>query len=137
MSVFHDHETSASSRSATRPAWRRWLIEVERGLSASFRGDSTLFGYCFAATIVLSTGFVLNIGILEWAVVSLSLSVAASAEMFQMVIRAIADDISDELSKNTRKSLRIGLAAVLVTRLGAFAAVLMIYGARVLSMWRQ
>lgn len=128
MDAYSDQER-ASSASAKRPAWRRWLIEIERGISQSFRGESTLFGYCFIASIVITTGAVIGVGPMQWAIVILSLSVAASAEMFQMVLRAIWSDLADRLSKPTRKALQIGSAAVLVARIGAFVAIGMIYGA--------
>ncbi len=121
----------AASRSANRSAWRRWLIDVERGLSQSFRGESTLFGYCFVATVVITTGVVLGISIMQWAVVALALSVAASAEMFQMVLRAIWSDLDSKLSKETKKALQIGSAAVVVTRTGAMMAIVLIYGAKI------
>ena len=133
MDAFSDHDITTRT-TAARPAWRRWLIEVERGITQSFRGESTLFGYCFVATIVLTMAVVLGIGVLEWAVVLLSLSVAASAEMFQMVLRAIWSDLRDQLSKPTRKALQIGCAAVLVTRCGAFLAIGLIYAAIISDM---
>ncbi len=131
----HNQDSFTASRSSRRPAWRQWLVEVERGLSQSFRGESTLFGHCFIASIVLITGFILGITVLQWAVVFLSLGVAASAEMFQMVLRAIWTDLSEQLSKQTRKALQIGSAAVVVTRLAAAAAIVTIYGAAAARMW--
>lgn len=128
-------ETMATSRSQKRSAWRRWLIEIERGMSQSFRGESALFGHCFLAAIILITGLVLKIGVAHWAIVLLSLSVAASAEMFQMVLRSIWTDLEAQLSKDTRKSLQIGCAAVVVTRLGAVSAVLVIYANAVVEIW--
>ena len=79
----------------------------------------------------LTTGFVIGIGVLQWAIVLLSLAVAASAEMFQMVLRAIWSDLADQLSKPTRKALQIGAAAVVVTRIGAFLAIALIYAAAI------
>ena len=127
-------DSAAPTGSETRSAWRRWLINLERGISQSFRGESTLFGYCFIATIVLTTGIVIGIGVLQWAVVVLSLAIAASAEMFQMVLRAIWSDLADQLSKPTRKALQIGSAAVVVTRMGAFVAIVLIYAAAIRAM---
>lgn len=133
MNQLLEPDAPTASRSASRPAWRRWLIDVERGLSQSFRGESTLFGYCFVATVVLTMGVVLGMSVMQWAVIALALSVAASAEMFQMVLRAIWRDLDSGLSKETRKALQIGSAAVVVTRTGAMAAVVLIYGAKIAS----
>ncbi len=134
MDAYSNTDPVAPTRSESRSAWRRWLIDLERGISQSFRGESTLFGYCFIATIVLTTGFVVGVSLLQWAVVLLSLSVAASAEMFQMVLRAIWSDLADQLSKPTRKALQIGSAAVVVTRIGAFGAIALIYAVAIQAM---
>ena len=49
FSVIHPPEPAASESAAlepaaappsVRPAWRRWLIDVERGLTHGVRGDS-------------------------------------------------------------------------------------------------
>ncbi|MFK7819690.1 MAG: diacylglycerol kinase [Planctomycetaceae bacterium] len=123
------------SRSEQRPGWRQRLVDCERGLSQSFRGDSTLFGYCFVASVTVTAGLVVGIGVLEWAVVILAMCVAASTEMFQMVLRSIGDDLGERLSRPTRKALQIGTAAVLVTRLGATFAIAAIYIAAIRQMW--
>jgi diacylglycerol kinase len=94
-----------------------------------------LFGYCFVASVTVTVGLVVGIGVLQWAVVILSLSVAASAEMFQMVLRSIGNDLADRLSRPTQKALQIGSAAVVVTRLGAGIAVGLIYVAAIREMW--
>lgn len=132
MDAISSRKSVSQSRSAGRPPWRRWLIEVERGLSQSFRGESTLFGYCFAASIILTTGFVLQVGMVQWAIVVLALSIAASAEMFQMVLRSMWIDLESHLSRETRKALLIGSAAVVVTRLGAMTAIGIIYAGHIM-----
>lgn len=127
--------SGVKSHSQQRPAWRRRLVEVERGLSQSFRGESTLFGYCFVACVVVTTGIVLDIGVIEWAIVAIALSVSASSEMFQMVLQSLGSDLENHLSRSTQKALRIGNAAVVVTRLGAVVAIALVYGAIVRRIW--
>lgn len=128
-------ESPSLSHSAQRPAWRRRLVEIERGLSQSFRGESTLCGYCFVASVVVTMGIVLDISVIEWAMVILALSVSASSEMFQMVLQSLGSDLGNRLSRSTQKALRIGNAAVVVTRLGALLAIVLVYGAVIRRIW--
>ena len=51
FTVVRPPETSTSDSTttlrSTRPTWRRWLIDVERGLMHGVRGDSIFFVYFF------------------------------------------------------------------------------------------
>ncbi len=123
--------THGERRDSARPAWRQWLVDIERGVTQSFRGDSSLFGHSFVAILVITMGVALNISVLQWATVLLALSVSVSAEMFQMVLRAVCRDLDAQLSRSTRKAVHIGVAAVVVTRLGALAAIGLTFGASI------
>ena len=73
---------SATVPRPPRPAWRRWLIDVERGLMHGVRGDSVFFVYFFLTSATIAASVVLGISLLQWTVVILALTVVLSAEMF-------------------------------------------------------
>ena len=95
-----------------RPAWRRWLIDVERGLMSGVRGDSIFFVYFFLTSATIAASLVLGISLLEWTVVILALTVVLSAEMFNQSVKALfavrgrpVDDAANGLANRIRRRL--------------------------------
>ena len=117
-----------------RAAWRQRLVDAERGLSHGFRLDSTFYGHFFVGSIVLATAVVLGIGLMEWAVVVMALTLVLSAEMFNQVLKAIWQTLGHHLAEPAHTVLRIGTGAVFVTILGATVAIGLIFGQRLVAM---
>lgn len=118
-----------------RPIWRQRLVDAERGISHSLRSDSTLFVYFFVSCIIVTAGGVLGISLTEWTIVVLALSVVASAEIFNLVLRAIWRNIGHQLDSDTGKTIRMATAGVYVTILGACVAISLIFGQRLAAIW--
>ena len=120
-------------RQRRRSVWRQRLVDAERGITHGFRLDSTLFVHIFMGCIVIATAFVLGIGVLEWVLVILALTMALSAEMFNQVLKAIWHTVGHHFDGPVRSAVRIGTAAVFVTILGAVSAIGLVFGSRLLQ----
>src|SRR5579864_8609626 len=84
-------QADSSPRSA-RPAWRRRLIDIERGITLGVRGDSVFFVYFFLSSLTIAASLVLGISLLEWTVVILALTVVLCAEMFNQSVKSLRSE---------------------------------------------
>jgi diacylglycerol kinase len=128
-------ETSAMPRPA-RPAWRCWLIDVERGLTHGVRGASIFFVYFFLSSATIAASVVLELSLLEWTVVILALTVVLSAEMFNQSVKSLFAALGHPADESTKAALRIGSAAVFVTIAGSILTIGLILGKAALEMFR-
>jgi len=128
-------ESAAVPRPA-RPAWRRWLIDVERGLMHGVRGDSVFFVYFFLTSATIAASLVLGISLLQWTIVILALTVVLSAEMFNQSVRSLFAALGRPPDESTRTALRIGSAAVFVAIAGSVLTIGLILGKAGLEMFR-
>jgi diacylglycerol kinase len=140
FSVIHPPESSVSEPAATphstRPAWRRWLIDVERGLTHGVRGDSIFFVYFFLTSATIAASLVLKISLLQWTVVILALTVVLSAEMFHQSVKSLFLSLGRPVDESAKAALRIGSAAVFVTIVGSILTIGLILGKAALEMFR-
>lgn len=127
---------SAPFARPARPAWRRWLIDVERGLMHGVRGDSVFFVYFFLTSATIAASVVLGISLLQWTVVILALTVVLSAEMFNQSVRSLFAALGHPVDDSIRTALRIGRAAVFVTIAGSTVTIGLILGKAALEMFR-
>ena len=124
-----------SNADRRRSAWRRRLVEAERGLTEGFRTDSTLFVHSFLATIVATAALVVGISRIEWGMLILSFAMVFSAEMFHLAMRAIFRHLGPHLSEPMQTARRIATAGVFFTIIGALANVLLIFLPRLWSLF--
>jgi len=140
FSVIHPPEPTASdpvvTASSERPAWRRWLIDVERGLTLGVRGDSIFFVYFFLTSATIAASLVLRISLLQWTVVILALTVVLSAEMFNQSVKSLFLSLGRPLDDSVKAALRIGSAAVFVAIVGSILTIGLILGKAALEMFR-
>jgi undecaprenol kinase/diacylglycerol kinase (ATP) len=137
----HRSATVALPESATvprlaRPAWRCWLIDVERGLTHGVRGNSVFFVYFFLTSATIAASVVFGIKLFEWTMVILALTVVLSAEMFNQSVRSLFAGPNRPADDATRTALRIGSAAVFVTIAGSILTIGLILGKAGLEMFR-
>lgn len=122
----HLHETHQRAR--RRAAWRQRLVDAERGISQSFRSESTLFVHFFVACIILAAGFVLQITLMQWAMLILSLTLVVASELFHLVLKTVWLTVGHHFDERMRRSLRMGTAGVVVTIAGCALVILLILG---------
>ena len=104
-------------------------------MSHSLRSDSSLFVYFFVSSIIVTTGGVLGISLFEWTIIVLSLTVVASAEIFNLVLRDIWRSVGNQPDSSADKPVRMATAGVYVTFVGAGLTILLIFGQRLSAIW--
>ncbi|TWU12705.1 Prokaryotic diacylglycerol kinase [Symmachiella macrocystis] len=136
--TYHRTDASHSLRRQKRPAWRQHLVLTERGVVGGIRGGSAFFVHFFGCSIVLATGYVLALSLMQWVAVVLSMTIVLAAEMFNQALRAIVVDPEDGgIAPQAAKALGISTAAVMMTILGGLIVVGMIFAQRVSHFWAE
>ena len=113
-----------------RAAWRRRLVEAERGIAQGLRGDSALFVHFFAVATVLAAGLVLGLEIWQWSLLLLAATIVVASELFCQVLRLLSQGMAHYDREMTTRADRLATAAVFVTVLGAFLLLVLIFGHR-------
>lgn len=130
----------ASRRTGSRPArrraaWRQWLVEAERGITAGFRSDSVFFVHLFVGSLAVAASAMLGLSASQWSIVVLALSVTIAAELFHQVLKQLADAIAEIGPRKASAIRRLGGAAVAVASLGSAAAIAVILSSRLWSLF--
>lgn len=95
--------------------------------------DGTLFVHLFVTCCVLAAGLVLGLSAQQWAVVSLAIALVITTETFNQMLRALWSGIGHHLPDDVRDVVRIGAAAVLLSSIGAGAAIVLVFVDRLRS----
>ena len=136
--TYQRSDAGDSLRRQKRPAWRQHLVLTERGVVGGIRGGSAFFVHFFGCSIVLATGYVLALSLMQWVAVILSMTIVLAAEMFNQALRAIVVDPEDGgIAPQAAKALGISTAAVMMTILGGLIVVGMIFTQRVSHFWAE
>ena len=116
-----------------RAAWRQTLVDAQTGLRLGIRGDSSLFVYFFAASVVVGMAIVSSLSSVEWAVVVLTLGVTLSAELFHQLLRQLMELTNHHLPPEFKLVTSLGKAGVFVTYLTAFITLGILFGQRLIN----
>lgn len=120
---------------ARRPAWREDLVQVERGLVVGVRSDSAFFAHFFGGSIVIAAATVLGLGLVQWTMVLVSLTVVLTAQMFHQALKALAQNDGMEPTPAQRKAIGMGTAAVTVALAGAAIGIGLIFWQRMAELF--
>ena len=133
MSVAISNRPDDKPRRAARrrAAWRQWLIEAERGITAGFRSDSIFFVHLFTGSLVVAASAMLGLSAAEWAILALAIGITISAELFHQVLKQLGDLVAQAGPKRARTIRRFGVAAVAVATFSSGAAIGIILFSRV------
>ncbi len=125
------NDSSHAVRQHKRPAWREYLVVTERGAVRGIRGGSAFFVHFFGCSIVLATGYVLGLSLMQWAGIALCITVVLAAEMFNQALRGIVSEIaSPDGGPIKSKALGISTAAVTMTVIGGLTTAALIFAQR-------
>lgn len=119
----------------SRAAWRQWLVEVERGLTAGFRSDSVFFLHLFCGSLALAAALMFGLTATQWAVLVLALSVTTAAELFHQVLKQLGDLLAEAAAEQAARIRRLATAAVAVAMLGSGSAAAIVLGSRIWSVF--
>jgi diacylglycerol kinase len=103
-----------------RPRWRQRLVEAERGLSHSFRADSSLYRHIFLDSLLLTTCGVVGLSGTQWVIVTMGLTMMLSSELFAHGLQAVATPLPDGLRKQV---VSVAAAAKLLVIAGSTSAI--------------
>jgi len=119
------------SAAARRSHWRQRLIEAESGLRIGLRTDSTLFVHLFIVSGILAAGLVLQLGLVQWALLVLAITMVLSAELFHQLLRVLWNGAGRYLPPDLRNVVRIGTAAVVLSSVGAVVVLILVFAQRI------
>jgi len=122
-------------RARRRAAWRQWLVEAERGITAGFRSDSIFFVHLFLGSLAVAASVLLGLSATQWAIVILALAVTIASELFHQVLKQLGDLVAPTEPAPAAALRRFGAAAVAVATIGSIAAMTVILGARLWSLF--
>ena len=118
-----------------RAAWRQWLVEAERGLTAGFRSDSVFFVHLFSGSLALAAAAMLGLSAVQWALLILAVTMTIAAELFHQVLKRLGDLLAEAGPETAAAVRRLGVAAMTTVTLGTATAVAVLLGARVWALF--
>ncbi len=118
-----------------RPVWREQLVQMERGVVRGVRTGSAFFVHFFGCSIVLATAFALGLGMLQWAMLSLCITIVLAIEMLHQGVKAVVLAGRDEPTAECVKALAICTGAVTVAVLGSVITIGLLFWQRAAELW--
>ena len=113
-----------------RPAWKQWLVRVERGVAAGFRSDSVFFVHLFVGCLAVAAGGLIGLSATEWAVLVLALTVTTASELCHQVLKGLRPVIERNAPEPAARACRLADAAAALTALGSGLAAAILFGSR-------
>lgn len=106
-----------------RSPFRQRMIDTEHGVKKSIRGESAFFVHFFVATIVFSSALVLDISLVQWAVITLAVTTVVAMEVLHHAIKTLIQQTELNDTQVGDDLINISTAAVTVTFIGGSIAV--------------
>lgn len=125
----HDEPSQSES-------WRRKFGHAFRGVKTAFRGQSSFAVHYFFAVAVVAAALVLQVSMVEASVLLVCITGVLVAEMFNTALEHLAKAVSREWHPEIKAALDVGSGAVLIAAGGAVLVGLIIFGPRLLALWR-
>lgn len=107
-----------------------------RGVLSALRSEVHLRFHAGVTVMVLGLGFYLELNHMEWALVALAIAAVWSAELLNTAVEALTDLVSPAYHPLAGKAKDVAAGAVLVAALGAAAVGLIVFGERIVDLFR-
>src|SRR5512135_3148816 len=104
------------------------------GIGHGLRTQANLRIHILAAACVIITGLVLQINTIEWAILTVTIMIVMSAELFNTAIEAVVDRVGSEPHPLSKIAKDMAAGAVLIGAIGAVVVGLLILGPRLLAL---
>lgn len=117
-----------------RPAWRRRLVELERGLAFGFRAGGVVSVHFFCALIGLVAGLVLGLSLIEWAILFVCFVMSLSLELAHQAVRVLCKTPGSSID-SARHAECASAAAATLSLCGGIAISLLVLGSRAYELW--
>ncbi len=92
--------------------------------------------HAFATVVVCAAGILLRLSIWEWCWIVLAIVAVWTAEALNTAVELLADVASPGFHPLAGRAKDVAAGAVLISALGAAAIGAMVFGPRLLSIWR-
>jgi diacylglycerol kinase len=107
--------------------WPARLRHAFRGLAAAWKKDWTLAEHLLCAALVMTTGAVLRVSMIEWCLLTLCIGVVIGAELFNTALEQLAPAIDREHNPHIGATLDLSAAGVLIVALAAGVVGMLIF----------
>ena len=104
------------------------------GIGHSLRTQANLRIHVFISACVISTGLVLRLNAVEWAILVLTMMMVLSAELFNTAIEAVIDRAGAEPHPLSKVAKDTAAGAVLIGAIGAVLVGMLIFGPKLLAL---
>ncbi len=100
-------------------SWVGKFVDAFRGMGLAIRGHRSFAVHLPAAAAVVGLGFYLQVNLVEWGLLILSITAVLVAEMFNSALESLAKAVDRKHNPQLAAALDIAAAAVLTAALGA------------------
>jgi len=104
------------------------------GVVYLFRTQHNIWIHITLAIIVITLGFVFEIGVIEWCMVAFAIGIVFVAEAFNTALEVLVDFVSPEYDDKAKIVKDVGAAGVLFAAIAALVIGVIVFGERV-WMW--
>jgi diacylglycerol kinase len=116
--------------------WRDKFREAFRGVKKGVRGQSSFFVHFFFAAVALTTAAALECERWEWCAVVGCIGLVFAAELINSAVETLFKGLEPDAQNRVYHCLDIAAGAVLVAGLTAAAVGLLIFGPKLLLLFR-
>jgi hypothetical protein len=124
-----------STAQSRRPAWRRRLVELERGVMIGFRASGAVMIHFFCGTIGLVAGLLFEPSALEWAALIVCFTASLAFELGYRSVVFLCRSLPEGPNGSRQAECAAAAAATLIM-CGSILASLLILGARAYHLWQ-
>ncbi len=104
------------------------------GIGHGLHAQANLRIHVFASLCVILAGLLLQISLVEWAILVVTMMIVLSAELFNTAIEAMIDRVGGEPHPLSKIAKDTAAGAVLIGAIGAAIVGLLIFGPRLLKL---
>jgi len=105
-----------------------------KGLKYAYKNEQNLYVDIIIALIVIILGIVLNISITEWALLSITIGLVLSAELFNTALEAIVDLVTEKYHPLAKVAKDTSAAAVFVLAIVAIIEGIIIFLPKIINL---
>jgi len=105
-----------------------------KGLKYAYKNEQNLYVDIIIALILIILGIVLNISITEWALLSITIGLVLSAELFNTALEAIVDLVTEKYHPLAKVAKDTSAAAVFVLAIVAIIEGIIIFLPKIINL---
>jgi diacylglycerol kinase len=136
VSTTNECSNPFSARHQRRPAWRRRLVELERGIAFGFRAGGVVSVHFFCGLIGLVAGSGLGLTVSEWGLLLGCFIMSLAFELAHQAVRVLCRTPGSSIDAARRAECASSAAATL-SLCGGIVISLLILGERAYEVWQH